>query len=121
MRMEGLSIEQIGTAVAALFLPWALKWAWAPVVDLVKLNRFGGRKAWIFVCTTMMTVTLWIAAGVDFVSSYELLLVAVVVNNFFGATQDVAIDSLAVGTLRQTSLRQHRCRSEYSLNEERQK
>ncbi|MDH3429936.1 MAG: MFS transporter [Gammaproteobacteria bacterium] len=101
MRTEGLSLSQIGTFVAALFLPWAFKWAWAPVIDLVKLGRFGGRKAWILFCTTMMMVTLLITATVDFVANFQLLLIMIVLNNFFCATQDVAIDSLAVSTLKE--------------------
>jgi PAT family beta-lactamase induction signal transducer AmpG len=101
MRTQGLSLEQIGTFVAALFLPWAFKWVWAPLIDLVKLNRFGGRKAWIIFCTTMMTVTLLITAAVDFVDDFQMLLIMVVLNNFFCATQDVAIDSLAVSTLKE--------------------
>jgi len=99
MRTQGLSLEQIGAFVAALFLPWAFKWVWAPLIDLVKLNRFGGRKAWIVFCTVMMTVTLLITAAVDFVDDFQMLLIMVVLNNFFCATQDVAIDSLAVSTL----------------------
>jgi PAT family beta-lactamase induction signal transducer AmpG len=99
MRTEGLSLEQIGAFVAALFIPWSFKWAWAPVVDIVKLHRFGGRKAWIFFCTSMMIVTLLITAAVDFVENFKVLLAAIVLNNFFCATQDVAIDSLAVSTL----------------------
>jgi PAT family beta-lactamase induction signal transducer AmpG len=101
MRTQGLSLEQIGTFVAALFLPWAFKWIWAPIIDLVQLNRFGGRKAWIVFCTTMMTVTLLITAAVDFVEDFQMLLIMVVLNNFFCATQDVAIDSLAVSTLKE--------------------
>ena len=66
MRLEGLSIEQIGAFVAAVLLPWGFKWAWAPLVDVVRLTRFGGRKAWIMICTTMMIVTLVIMALVDF-------------------------------------------------------
>jgi len=42
MRQQGLSLALIGTFVAALFLPWAFKWAWAPVIDLIKLHRFAG-------------------------------------------------------------------------------
>lgn len=99
MRTEGISLELIGTFVAALFLPWAFKWAWAPLIDLVKLHRWGGRKAWIIVCTTMMIVTLLMTAVVDFKANFQLLLVMIVLNNFFCATQDVAIDSLAVSTL----------------------
>ncbi|MEJ2129971.1 MAG: hypothetical protein P8X81_14170, partial [Woeseiaceae bacterium] len=62
MRTEGISIFQIGAFSAALLVPWSFKWAWAPVIDLVKLHRFGGRKAWILLCTTMMIVTLIITA-----------------------------------------------------------
>ncbi len=102
MRTQGLSLEQIGAFVAALFLPWAFKWVWAPLIDLVKLNRFGGRKAWIVFCTTMMTVTLLFTAAVDFVEDFQMLLLMVVLNNFFCATQDVAIDSLAVSTLEES-------------------
>jgi PAT family beta-lactamase induction signal transducer AmpG len=99
MRQQGVSLALIGTFVAALFLPWAFKWAWAPIIDLVKLHRLGGRKAWIVGCQSMMIVTLLIAASVDFATHFQLLLAMVVLNNFFCATQDVAIDSLAVSTL----------------------
>ena len=101
MRTEGISLELIGTFVAALFLPWAFKWAWAPLIDLIKLHRWGGRKAWIVVCTTMMIVTLLMTAVVDFKANFQLLLIMIVLNNFFCATQDVAIDSLAVSTLKE--------------------
>lgn len=100
MRLQGLSIEQIGAFVAAVLLPWGFKWAWAPLVDIVKLTRLGGRKAWIMICTAMMIVTLVIMASVDFVANYEVLLWMVILNNIFCATQDVAIDSLAVSTLK---------------------
>lgn len=99
MRTEGLSLSQIGAFSAALLVPWSFKWAWAPIVDLVKLHRIGGRKAWIFLCTAMMIVTLVTLALVDFRTDFRLLLWMVVLNNLFCATQDVAIDSLAVRTL----------------------
>ena len=104
MRIEGLSLEQIGGLVAALFIPWSFKWLVAPVIDIVKLRRYGGRKAWISACTAMMIVTLAVAATVDFVENFQLLLWMVVLNNFFCATQDVAIDSLAVSTLKKDEL-----------------
>ncbi len=100
MRIEGLSLEQIGGFVAALFIPWSFKWLLGPIVDIVKLRRFGGRKAWISACTILMIVTLVVTASVDFVENFQLLLWMVVLNNLFCAMQDVAIDSLAVSTLK---------------------
>lgn len=99
MRQQSMSLELIGSFSAVLILPWAFKWAWAPLIDVVKLNRFGGRKAWLLLCQAMMIVTLWLIASGDFAGDYRLLLVMVVLNNFFCATLDVAIDSLAVATL----------------------
>ncbi len=100
MRQQDVSLELIGTFVGALFLPWAFKWAWAPLVDLIKLDRLGGRRAWIIFCTVMMIITLLITAMVDFKENFTLLLTMIVLNNLFCATQDVAIDSLAVSSLR---------------------
>jgi len=100
MRQQGVSLETIGIFVAAMFMPWAFKWAWAPLVDLVRLDRWGGRRAWIVGCTTMMLVTLVVTASIDVQADFRWLLVMVTLHNFFCATQDVAIDSLAVSTLR---------------------
>lgn len=100
MRIEGLSLEQIGAFVAAIFIPWSFKWVWAPMIDIIRLRRFGGRKAWITFCSTMMIITLLFVAVVDFVADFQFLLWMIVLNNFFCATQDVAIDSLAISTLR---------------------
>jgi PAT family beta-lactamase induction signal transducer AmpG len=100
MRQQGIALDLIGTFVGALFLPWALKWAWAPLIDLIKLHRLGGRKAWIVFCTLLMIATLVMCALVDFQENFDLLLAMIVLNNVFCATQDVAIDSLAVSTLK---------------------
>lgn len=100
MRQQGMALDLIGIFFSALLLPWALKWAWAPLIDLVKLNRLGGRKGWIMICTVMMILTLAAAAMVDFTEHFRLLLAMIVLNNLFCATQDVAIDSLAVSSLK---------------------
>jgi PAT family beta-lactamase induction signal transducer AmpG len=100
LRQNGIALDQIGLFVATLFIPWTFKFAWAPVIDLIKLNRFGGRKAWIMGSQIMMIITLYMASSVDFISQFNLLLILVLINNIFCATQDVAIDSLAVTTLK---------------------
>lgn len=100
MRRAGLEIAQISAFVAMLYLPWSFKWAWSPLLDMVRLERYGGRKAWIFGCLAMMIITLLAAGLIDFVNQFELLLALILIHNIFAATQDVAIDSLAVSTLK---------------------
>ena len=99
MRQHGIGLDFIGAFSAALFLPWAFKWAWAPLIDLIRLDRWGGRRAWIVFCTSMMLVTLLVVGNIDAEQHFQWLLAAVIVHNVFCATQDVAIDSLAVSTL----------------------
>lgn len=99
MRREGLDATLIGAFVASFYLPWAFKWAWAPLVDLITLKRFGGRKAWILLCQALMIVTLYGISQIDHAANFELLITMVVVHNIFAATNDVAIDSLAVNAL----------------------
>jgi PAT family beta-lactamase induction signal transducer AmpG len=101
MRRQGLDVAQVGAFVGSFYLPWAFKWAWAPLVDLVRFERFGGRKAWIAICQVLMIVTLFALAQVDYTRHFDLLIALVLVHNFFSATQDVAIDSLAINTLRE--------------------
>ena len=100
MRQHGISLEAIGAFTAAMFVPWAFKWAWAPLIDLIRLDRLGGRRAWIVFCTTMMLVTLLVTANIDAAVDFRWLLLMVTLHNVFCATQDVAIDSLAVSTLK---------------------
>jgi PAT family beta-lactamase induction signal transducer AmpG len=99
MRREGVDVAQIGVFVAMFYLPWAFKWAWAPLVDLIGLKRFGGRKAWIVLCQALMIITLYAIAQVDHSRYFDLLITLVIVHNVFAATNDVAIDSLAVNAL----------------------
>ena len=99
LRGQEVGLDDIGILVAALLLPWSFKWAWAPLVDLFRFNAIGGRKAWIVFCTTMMVLSLILILAVDAVQNFQLLLTLVVLSNVFAATQDVAIDSLAVSTL----------------------
>jgi PAT family beta-lactamase induction signal transducer AmpG len=101
MRRQGLDVAQVGAFVASFYLPWAFKWSWAPLVDLVRLERLGGRKGWIVLCQAAMMVTLVVLSRVDFSRHFELLIALVLVHNVFAATNDIAIDSLAVNSLQE--------------------
>ncbi|HEY2190599.1 MAG TPA: MFS transporter, partial [Caldimonas sp.] len=99
MRRQGLGPAAIGAFVASLYLPWACKWAVGPFVDVFSSDRFGRRRTWIFLMQLGMIGTLLIAMGVDFVGQLSLFTAVIFLHNAFGATQDVAIDALAVSVL----------------------
>lgn len=100
MRRQGLGPAEIGLFVGSLYLPWAWKWAVGPVVDVFSSDRFGRRRAWIVAMQVMMVLTLMAALPVNFTTEVKLFTFIILLHNVFGATQDVAIDALAVNTLK---------------------
>ncbi len=101
MRREGLGPKEIATFVASLYLPWSWKWVVAPFVDAFYSDRLGRRRAWIVGCQALMAGTLLLAMPVDFATRFQLVTLIVLAHNVAAATQDVAIDALAVSTLRE--------------------
>ncbi|QOV91798.1 MFS transporter [Humisphaera borealis] len=99
MRKQGLGPAEVGAFVASLYLPWAWKVFAGPVVDLVYSERLGKRRAWIVGCQLMMSLTLLAAWPIDYSTNLHLFSLIIVVHNVFAATQDVAIDALAVTVL----------------------
>ncbi|MBK8229114.1 MAG: MFS transporter [Candidatus Eisenbacteria bacterium] len=100
MRRQGLDPAAIGAFVGALYLPWGIKWAYGPFVDVLSSDRWGRRRAWIIGTQALMVATLLIASPLDFRSQLGLFTSLMFLNNLFAATQDVAIDALAVNVLR---------------------
>lgn len=101
MRRQGLGPAEIGAFVGSLYLPWAFKWAVGPIVDVFSSERFGRRRMWIVGAQVMMVVSLMVALPVNFTTELKLFTILILVHNIFGATQDVAIDALAVGVLKE--------------------
>ncbi len=101
MRRTGVGVEEIGLFVGALYAPWGLKWAFGPVVDLVGSRRLGPRRGWILFAQVMMVAGLLASVGVDYTTDLKLFTVVMVAVNTFCALQDVAIDALAVGSLKE--------------------
>ncbi len=99
LRQQGVGLGEIGFYSAWLYGPWSLKWAWAPLVDLIRPARFGPRRFWIALSHIMMIVTMAILLVFDPGKDFRLLTIVMVLHNVFAATQDVAIDALAVDVL----------------------
>lgn len=101
MRREGLTPGQIGFFVGTLYLPWSWKFLIGPVVDVVYSDRLGRRRGWIIAMQVLMCLCLVVAYPVDFSAQLHLFTGIILVLNIFGATQDVAIDALACGVLKE--------------------
>ncbi len=102
MRRQGLGPEVIGSFVAMFYLPWSFKFAIGPFVDIFSSDKWGRRRVWIIGAQTMMMLTLLYGMGIDFTTEIKLFTVLLLLHNIFGATQDVAIDALACGVLRES-------------------
>ncbi|MCF7824698.1 MAG: MFS transporter [Candidatus Marinimicrobia bacterium] len=99
LRMSGVGLTEIGLFTASLYAPWGLKWAWAPLVDLIEFKRFGSKRTWIAGAQAAMISTLGIVVFFDYSTNIQLLTTLIVIHNIFAATQDVAIDALAIKVL----------------------
>jgi MFS transporter, PAT family, beta-lactamase induction signal transducer AmpG len=98
LRKSGMSLPLIGLA-NLLALPWALKFAWAPLIDRVRAPRVGRRRA---VIIPLQLACVAVLGALAFAATPELLwplCVAVLLVNLFAATQDIATDGLAVEIL----------------------
>jgi len=101
MRSQGVGHAKIAAFISTLSLPWAWKWVVGPVVDTVYSNRLGRRRGWILVTQCLVAASIMAAMFVDFTADLFLFTSMVVLMNIFAATQDVAIDALACGSLRE--------------------
>ncbi len=99
MRRQGLGPAEIGAFVGSLYLPWAFKWMVGPFVDTFSSDRFGRRRLWIVIAQAFMVITLMVALPVNFTTELKLFTFIILIHNAFSATQDVAIDALAVNVL----------------------
>ena len=99
MRRDGLDPAVIGAYVGSLYLPWAFKWAFGPIVDTVTSVKFGRRRTWIVGGQTAMILMLLAATPVNFATSLGLFTALIFVHNVFAAMQDIGIDALAVEVL----------------------
>lgn len=90
LRDTGMPLDQIGF-LAVLFLPWALKFLWAPLVD-----RFFSELAWILFSQAGIIVCFLIAAAFPPQTHLMPLTAVLLVMATLAATQDIATDSLAV-------------------------
>jgi MFS family permease len=93
LRDAGYSLKAI-SATSLLFLPWALKFLWAPFVD-----HRGTRKAWLLPLQLAGVAGALLLSRFDLTEGLVLLLAAAFLFNLVAACQDIATDGLAVRIL----------------------
>jgi PAT family beta-lactamase induction signal transducer AmpG len=97
LREQGVGLAAIGYSTA-LAAPWALKILWAPLVE-----RYGGRRGrrirWIVPLQLLMVVGFVLASTLQVPDQLEALMAVLLLLNALAATQDIAVDGLAVDIL----------------------
>lgn len=98
LRSADVPIDQITSLTAVLLLPWVFKFLWAPVLDLLRSDRWGYR-AWLISMQLVMAAALVPLAWLEPVQHFNTWRLLLIVHAFAAATQDVAIDALAIGSV----------------------
>jgi len=98
LRAAGVAIEDVTALSALLTLPWAVKFLWAPGVDALRASGVPLRRS-IFVAQLAMAATLVPLLAIELPGDYAWLVCTLLLHAVCAATQDVAIDALAVSTL----------------------
>ncbi len=98
MRMAGFSIEHITGLTSLLVLPWMFKFLWAPLVDVLR-NRFWTFKSWVLAMQGVMGSSFLLLSFSGEPLNSSLLVPLLFLHAVSAATQDVAIDALAINTV----------------------
>jgi MFS family permease len=98
LRARDVPVDSITTLTAILVLPWTFKWLWAPIVDALSGPPYGLR-LWIIATQAMMGLTLIPLAFLDASVHTGALTVLLLGHAVAAATQDAAIDALAIRTV----------------------
>ncbi|HEY4368282.1 MAG TPA: MFS transporter [Steroidobacteraceae bacterium] len=93
LRESGYSLKAI-SATSLLYLPWALKFLWAPYLD-----HRGTRRRWLLICQLSSVVAALLLTQLDLDHGYTVVLVAAFAFNLIAASQDIVTDGLAVRIL----------------------
>ena len=94
---EGLGPGEIGNYLAILVLPWAFKLTAGPIMDRFGFPSMGLRRPWVIAAQAgLVLALLGLVLVHDPVQQIGLLTALGFLVNVFAATQDVAVDGMAI-------------------------
>lgn len=97
LRSRQVPVDQITWLAAVVVLPWTFKFAWAPLVDLLR-TRYWTLRHWIVTAQCVMGLSLAPLLWLDAKQQFTVLTALLLVHAFSAATQDVSIDALCIST-----------------------
>lgn len=95
LRLQGLPVDQIAALTGLLVLPWVGKFLWAPLIDRIR-DPHRGLRGCIIVAQLIMGATLLPLTWLDLAEQFEVVRLLLVGHALAAATQDVAVDALAL-------------------------
>lgn len=98
LRSADVPVDQITALTAVVLLPWVFKFLWAPALDLLRGPRWGYR-SWIIAMQGLMAAALIPLIWIDPVGGFAWWQGLLVLHAVAAATQDVAIDALAINAV----------------------
>jgi PAT family beta-lactamase induction signal transducer AmpG len=94
---QGVAAGQIASLLAIIILPWAFKLMSGPLMDRYGFLPMGRRRPWVLGAQLGMTLAFFGLVLVDDPAQQVGLLTALgLLINVFAATQDVAVDGMAI-------------------------
>jgi MFS family permease len=98
LRSADVPVDRITSLTAVVLLPWVFKFLWAPLLDLLRRPGWGYR-AWIISMQVLMAAALVPLIWIDPVDGFGWWRTLLLAHAVAAATQDVAIDALAIGAV----------------------
>lgn len=99
LKNQDIPYDNISKLLGLLLLPWALKFLWAPLIDRYGSSRIGHRKSWLIPLQIGGALVLGMIAFMDIESQLNQIVLLFFFYSFLCATQDIAVDGLAVLSL----------------------
>jgi PAT family beta-lactamase induction signal transducer AmpG len=94
---QGVGAGEIASFLAVIILPWAFKLLSGPLMDRYQFLAMGRRRPWVLGAQLGMTLSFFGLLLVENpVEQIGLLMILGLLINVFAATQDVAVDGMAI-------------------------
>lgn len=107
-RLSEAGIEKKSISAFALaLLIYSLKWAWAPIVDRVKLpfaKQFGQRRTWLWFSSALVILAVVVLGFANPANDIRSVVIGALLLGFAGATFDIVIDAYRIETLEPSQL-----------------